>query len=41
MQHAQTQQIEIGPSIHLAFEQLESRNLSFYLPSTPWFGEGG
>src|SRR6266480_2903794 len=41
MQHTQAQQIEIGTSIHLAFEQLESRDLSFYLPSTPGFGEGG
>ena len=41
MQHAQTQQIEVGTSIHLAFEQLESGDLSFYLPGTPGFGEGG
>jgi len=41
MQHPQAQQIEIGTSIHLAFEQFESGDLSFYLPSTPGFGEGG
>ena len=41
MQHTQAQQIEVGTSIHLAFEQFESRDLSFYLPGTPGFGEGG
>ena len=41
MQHAQTQQIEVGTSIHLAFEQLEPGDLSFDLPGTPRFGEGG
>src|SRR5215470_13323336 len=39
MQHPQAQQIDVGPSIHLAFEQLESRDLSFNLPSTPRFSE--
>jgi hypothetical protein len=41
MQHAQTQEIKISPSIHLAFEQFESGNLSFDLPGTPGLGEGG
>ncbi len=41
MYHAQTQEIKIRPPIHLAFEQFESGNLPFDLPSTPGFGEGG
>jgi hypothetical protein len=41
MQHAQTQQIEVGTSIPLAFEQLESGDLSFDLPGTPGFAESG
>jgi hypothetical protein len=41
MQHPQAQQINVGSSIHLAFEQLEPSDLSFYLPGTPGFGEGG
>jgi len=41
MQHPQAQQINVGSSIHLAFEQLESGDLSFDLPGTPGFGEGG
>ena len=39
MQHTQAEQIEVGTSIHLALEQLESGNLSFNLPSTPRFSE--
>src|SRR5260221_5085957 len=33
--------INVGSSIHLAFEQLEPGDLSFYLSGTPGFGEGG
>lgn len=41
MEHTQAEEIKVGASIHLTFEQLEPRDLSLDLPSTPGFGEGG
>jgi hypothetical protein len=41
MEQPQTQQIDLGPPIHLALEQFEPGDLSFYLPGTPRFGESG
>jgi hypothetical protein len=38
---AQTQQIHVSASVHLAFEILEPGNLSLDLPGTPGFTQGG
>src|SRR5438270_13839775 len=40
-EQASTEQIELGPAVHLALYQLQLGVLSFCLSVRPWLGKGG
>jgi hypothetical protein len=40
LQNAEAEQIDVGPPIHLPFEEFEAGNLSFHLCCAPWLCQG-